>query len=91
MPRLLLPRSLYDFLVCDFPYNFSDIVGDHAMACVVTCTIHTGIVRFLALAFVDILRQSRTEITVIVGSLQILSVDRTEPWRCPYGVPWTSE
>ena len=27
-PRLHLPRSSYDFSVCDFLYDFVDIVGD---------------------------------------------------------------
>ena len=29
--RLHLPRSSYDFLVCDFPYDFLDIAGDRGL------------------------------------------------------------
>ena len=50
MPRLHLSRSPYDLLVCDF---FKHHRGPCATTSVVT--IHTGIIRFLAL-------------TVIVGS-----------------------
>ena len=32
MPSTLhLPRSFYDFSVCDFPYDTLDIVGDHGL------------------------------------------------------------
>ena len=51
-------------------------------------TIHTGVVRFLALALVDVLSQNRTEIvekyTEIVGYWHTLSGNRTEPVRCPW-------
>ena len=30
-PRLHLPRSSYDFSICDFPYDFLDIVGDRGL------------------------------------------------------------
>ena len=31
IPRLHLPRSSYDFSVCDFPYDSLDIVGDRGL------------------------------------------------------------
>ena len=55
-PRLHLPRSSYNFSVCDFPYDFLDIAGDRGF------TIHTGIARFFDLPFADVLIQKRKAI-----------------------------
>ena len=33
MPRLYLPRSLYDLFVYDFPYDFFGIVGAYKLRC----------------------------------------------------------
>ena len=33
MPRLYLPRSLYDLFVYDFPYDFFGIVGGYKLRC----------------------------------------------------------
>ena len=60
MPRLHLPRSSYDFSVCELPNDFLDIVGDPDLRRM--CLTQTGIVRFLALAFVESFSQNRMEI-----------------------------
>ena len=62
MPRLHFPRSSYDFSGCDFPYYFLDIIVNHGLATTKVFAVHMGIVRFLALVFVDLLSWNRTEI-----------------------------
>ena len=54
---LHLPRSSYDFLVCDFLYDFRH--RRRSWATTYVLTIHTGIVRFFDLPFVDVLIQKR--------------------------------
>ena len=56
-PRLHLPRSSYDFSVCDFLYDFKT-----SWATTYVLTIHTGIVRFFDLPFVDVFIQKRKAI-----------------------------
>ena len=59
IPRLHLPRSPHDILVFDFPYDSLDIVRYHGLQRNnYVFGIHTEIVRFLAPAFVDILKQN---------------------------------
>ena len=44
MPRLHLPRTSYYLFVCDFPYNFSGIVGGLKLdVCVYIVYDHHGI------------------------------------------------
>ena len=59
-PRLHLPRSSYDFSVCDFLYDFRH--RRRSWATTYVLTIHTGIVRFFDLPFVDVLIQKRKAI-----------------------------
>ena len=54
MPRLQLPRSSYDFRSAISPMIFRHRRSSWATTCVFT--IHTDIVRFLALAFVEFYR-----------------------------------
>ena len=59
-PRLHLPRSSYDFSVCDFLDDFRH--RRRSWATTYVLTIHTGIVRFFDLPFVDVLIQKRKAI-----------------------------
>ena len=59
-PRLHLPRSSYDFSVCAFSTIFRH--RRRSWATTYVLTIHTGIVRFFDLPFVDVLIQKRKAI-----------------------------
>ena len=50
-------------------------------------TIHTGIVRFFYLPFVDVLIQNARRSYDSRMSPQIVRRYRMDPLRCPYGVP----
>ena len=50
-------------------------------------TIHTGIVRFFDLPFVDVLIQNARRSYGSRMSPQIVRRYRADPVRCPYGVP----
>ena len=90
MPGLHLLRTPYDLFVCDFPYDFSDIVGGYG----VCISLYTNNVRFLAQAFSDGLGQNYMETVrrsygnraVIVQSQHLPHGNRTEPVRLPCGV-----
>ena len=61
MPWLYyLPQALYNILACDFQYYFRH--GRSPQTATFVFTIHTGIIPFLAQAFVVILRQNHAEI-----------------------------
>ena len=82
MPRLHLTRSSYDVSVCDFPYDFRHRRWSWATTYVLT------IKRYFTLAFVDVFSQNRME---IVGYPHSFIGNRTEPVRCPRGVPMISD
>ena len=85
-PRLHLPRSSYDFSVCDFLYDFLDIVGD-SWATTYVFTILTGIVRFLICHLSTFSYKNARRSYGSRMSPQIVRTYRTDPVRCPYGVP----
>ena len=89
MPVLHLPRSPTDFLDLGFSQRFVRHRSDHAPASVVT--MHIGIVRFFALALVDVLGLNHTE---IVSNRRVSTYFKWRSYgasRCLYGVPRTSD
>ena len=87
-PRLHLPRSSYDFSVCDFLYDFLDIVGDRGLRRMCLQFIRASC-DFLICQFCD-LTFSYKNARRSYGSRmtpQIVRRYRTDPVRCPYGVP----
>ena len=57
----------------------SDLFGNHIVGFPTRRLIYTGIVQFLALAFIRIVRRSQGNRTEIVGNPHILSGNRTKP------------
>ena len=79
MPRLYLPRSLYDLFVYDFPYDFFGIVGGYKLRCMCLhclrspCDFFRQSFRDLA----DIVRQPQGYRAVIVLSSQPPYINHT--------------
>ena len=89
MPVLHLPRSPTDFLDLGFSQRFVRHCSDHVPTSVVT--VHIGIVRFFALALVDVLGLNHTE---IVRNRRVSTYFKWRSYgasRCPYSVPRTSD
>ena len=69
-----------------FSLRFLDIVGDHGLRRVCLQFIRASY-HFLLYFCRRFDTETHGDRTVVVGSPQILSGNRTEPVRCPYGVP----
>ena len=79
MPSWLhVPRSSYDFSVCDFPYDILDIVGDNGLrhSCGHRAISCSGFLRFSE-------SEPYGDRREIVGSPHTLSGNRKQPVRCP--------
>ena len=91
-PRLHLPRSSYDFSVCDFLYDFLDIVGDRGLrrTCMCLQFIQAScdflICHLSTFSYKNARRSYGSRM-----SPQIVRRYRTDPVRCPYGVPIRSD
>ena len=79
-PRLHLPRSSYDFSVCDFLYDFLDIVGDRGLR---RMCLHMFflICHLSTFSYKNARRSCGSRM-----SPQIVRRYHRDPVRCPYGV-----
>ena len=85
-PRLHLPRSSYDFSVCDLLYDFRH--RRRSWATTYGLTIHTGIVRFFLICHLSTFSYKNARRSYGGRmSPQIVRRYRMDPVRCPYGVP----
>ena len=90
MPMLHLPKSPYDCLVCDFPNDLLDTVGDHGLRPLWLQYIQASYDFLIRLSSTFRVKNALGDRTEVAGSPQALSGDRSESVRCPYGVPRTS-
>ena len=85
-PRLHLPRSSYDFSVCEFLYDFLDIVGDRGQRRLCLQFIRAScdflICHLSTFSYKNARRSYGSRM-----SPQIVRRYRADPVRCPYGVP----
>ena len=82
--RLHLPRSLYDFSVCDFPNDILDIVCDNGLRlrCLQFMRASYDFLLWLSSMF-RVKTKPYGDRREIVGSPHTSSGNRTEPVRCP--------
>ena len=81
-----MPRSSYDFSVCDFLYDFLDTVGDRGLRRMCLQFIRAPcdflICHLSTFSYKNARRSYGSRM-----SPQIVRIYRTEPVRCPYEVP----